>query len=208
MPSIAVYNQSGDEVSKVNLSKSVFGIEPNMQVVYEVVNAERAAIRQGTHKAKNRNEVSGGGRKPWRQKGTGRARQGSIRSPQWRGGGIVFGPVPRKYNVKVNKKVVKLALKSLLSDRAKNKQLILVDKIELEDFKTKGLIQVLKNLRAEGKVIIISSGFDFNLFTAGRNIPYVLTQTKEHLSIYQLAGADFYIVPVDVVKKYDKELKR
>lgn len=207
MPSIAVYNQLGDEISKVNLSKGVFGIEPNMQVVYDVVNAERAAIRQGTHKTKNRNEVRGGGRKPWRQKGTGRARQGSIRSPQWRGGGVVFGPVPRSYRVKVNKKVAKLALKSLLSDRFKNKQLILVDKIELEDFKTKGLIQVLKNLKIEGKVIIFSPEFDFNLFTAGRNIPYVLTQTKEHVSVYQLANADFYVIPVDIAKKYDKELK-
>ena len=115
MPSIVVFNQTGAEVGKINLKKEVFAVEPNMQVVYDVVNAERAAMRQGTHKTKNRTEVSGGGRKPWRQKGTGRARQGSIRAPQWRGGGVVFGPTPRSYSVKVNKKVVKLAVKSLLS---------------------------------------------------------------------------------------------
>ena len=111
MPSIVVFNQTGAEVGKINLKKEIFAVEPNMQVVYDVVNAERAAMRQGTHKTKNRTEVSGGGRKPWRQKGTGRARQGSIRAPQWRGGGVVFGPTPRSYSVKVNKKVVKLAVK-------------------------------------------------------------------------------------------------
>jgi len=207
MPSVVVYNQLGEEVSKVNLNKNVFGIEPNMQVVYEVVKAERAAIRQGTHKTKDRTEVSGGGRKPWRQKGTGRARQGSIRSPQWRGGGVVFGPTPRSYRLKVNKKVVKLALKSLLSDRVNNQQLIVVDKIELEDFKTKGLIQVLNNLKVEGKVAIIIPEYDFNLFTAGRNIPYVLIQAKEHISVYQLIDADYYVVPLEVAKTYEKELK-
>jgi len=207
MPSIVVYNQLGEEIEKINLNKKVFGIEPNMQVVYEVVNAERAAMRQGTHKTKKRKEVSGGGRKPWRQKGTGRARHGSIRSPLWRGGGIVFGPVPRSYRRKVNKKAVKLAYKSLLSDRMNNKRLIAVDKIELDDFKTKSLIQVMKNLNLDGKVIFISPEYDINLFTAGRNIPNVLVDTKEHLSLYQLINADYYVVPIEVAKKYEKELK-
>jgi len=207
MPSIVVYNQLGEEIDKINLNKKVFGIEPNMQVVYEVVNAERAAMRQGTHKTKKRKEVSGGGRKPWRQKGTGRARHGSIRSPLWRGGGIVFGPVPRSYRRKVNKKAVKLAYKSLLSDRMNNKRLIAVDKIELDDFKTKSLIQVMKNLNLDGKVIFISPEYDINLFTAGRNIPNVLVDTKEHLSLYQLINADYYVVPIEVAKKYEKELK-
>ena len=121
MPSIVVFNQTGAEAGKMNLKKEIFGIEPNMQVVYDVVNAERANMRQGTHKTKNRTEVSGGGKKPWRQKGTGRARQGSTRAPQWRGGGVVFGPTPRDYTQKVNRKVVKLAVKSLLSSRLETK---------------------------------------------------------------------------------------
>jgi large subunit ribosomal protein L4 len=207
MPSIVVYNQLGAEVGKINLNKNVFGVEPNMQAVYDVVNAERAAMRQGTHKTKTRTEVSGGGRKPWRQKGTGRARQGSIRSPQWRGGGVVFGPTPRSYSVKVNKKVVKLALKSLLTDRFVNKNLIIVDKFELEDFKTKTLVQILNNLNAKGKIIVITNEEDFNLFTAGRNIPNVYVQTKQHLSVYDLINADMYVATQDAIKKYEEDLK-
>lgn len=207
MPSIVVLNQLGEEVGKINLSKDVFGVEPNMQAVYEVVKAERAAMRQGTHKTKTRTEVSGGGRKPWRQKGTGRARHGSIRSPQWRGGGVVFGPTPRSHSVKVNKKVVKLALKSLLSDRFKNKKIVVVDKFELEDFKTKSLVAVLNNLKAEGKVVIITNEENFNLSTAGRNLPNVYVQTKQHLSVYDLTNADMYIATTDAIKKYEEELK-
>jgi large subunit ribosomal protein L4 len=207
MPSIVVYNQLGAEVGKINLNKNVFGVEPNMQAVYDVINAERAAMRQGTHKTKTRTEVSGGGRKPWRQKGTGRARQGSIRSPQWRGGGVVFGPTPRSYSVKVNKKVVKLALKSLLTDRFVNKNLIIVDKFELEDFKTKTLVQILNNLNAKGKIIVITNEEDFNLFTAGRNIPNVYVQTKQHLSVYDLINADMYVATQDAIKKYEEDLK-
>lgn len=207
MPSIVVYNQLGAEVGKINLSNKVFGIEPNMQAVYEVVKAERAAMRQGTHKTKDRTEVRGGGRKPWRQKGTGRARQGSIRSPQWRGGGVVFGPTPRSYSIKVNKKVVKLALKSLLTDKFVNKNIIVVDKFELENFKTKTLVEILNNLNAKGKIVIITNEEDFNLFTAGRNIPNVYVQTKQHLSVYDLINADMYITTQDAIKKYEEELK-
>ena len=141
MPSITVLNQAGEKVNEINLSESVFAVEPNMQVVYDVVYAQRASLRQGTHDTKTRTEVSGGGIKPWRQKGTGRARQGSIRSPQWRGGGIVFGPTPRSYAVRVNKKVVKAALRNLLTDRYNSNNLIVVDKIELADFKTKNLVE-------------------------------------------------------------------
>ena len=182
MPSVVVLNQSGAEVGKLRLSKEVFSYEPNMQVVYDVVNAERAAMRQGTHQTKGRSEVSGGGKKPWRQKGTGRARQGSIRAPQWRGGGIVFGPKPRSYSVKVNKKVVKVAVKSLLSDRLKNNKIVVVDQFALEDFKTKTLVSILSNLKAEGKVLVITNEDNYNLFTAGRNIPGVYVQTKAHLT--------------------------
>ncbi|MCK9470479.1 MAG: 50S ribosomal protein L4 [Bacilli bacterium] len=207
MPSIVVYNQLGAEVGKINLNKNVFGIEPNMQAVYDVVNAERAAMRQGTHKTKTRTEVRGGGRKPWRQKGTGRARQGSIRSPQWRGGGVVFGPTPRSYSVKVNKKVVKLALKSLLTDKFANKNIIVVDKFELADFKTKTLVEILGNLNAQGKIVVITTEEDFNLFTAGRNIPNVYVQTKQHLSVYDLINADMYVTTQEAIKKYEEDLK-
>lgn len=207
MPSIVVYNQLGAEVGKINLNKNVFGIEPNMQAVYDVVNAERAAMRQGTHKTKDRTEVSGGGKKPWRQKGTGRARQGSIRAPQWRGGGVVFGPTPRSYSVKVNRKVVQLALKSLLSDKFKNKNIVVVDKFELEDYKTKSLVNVLDNLKVSGKIIVITNEENFNLFTAGRNIPNVYVQTKQHLSVYDLINADVYVATEDAIKKYEEELK-
>lgn len=207
MPSIVVYNQLGAEVGKIDLNSNVFGIEPNMQAVYDVVNAERAAMRQGTHKTKTRTEVRGGGRKPWRQKGTGRARQGSIRSPQWRGGGVVFGPTPRSYSVKVNKKVVKLALKSLLTDKFVNKNIIVVDKFELADFKTKTLVEILSNLNAKGKIVLITNEEDYNLFTAGRNIPNVYVQTKQHLSVYDLINADMYVTTEEAIKKYEEELK-
>jgi len=207
MPSIVVYNQLGAEVGKINLNKNVFGIEPNMQAVYDVVNAERAAKRQGTHKVKTRTEVRGGGRKPWRQKGTGRARQGSIRSPQWRGGGVVFGPTPRSYSVKINKKVGQLAVKSILSDKFKNKNIVVVDKLVLEDLKTKSLVTILNNLKVNGKVVVITNEEDFNLFTAGQNIPNVYVQTKQHLSVYDLINADMYVATEDAIKKYEEELK-
>ena len=208
MPSIVVLNQLGAEVGKLDLNENVFGFTPNMQTVYDVVNAQRAAMRQGTHKTKNRTEVAGGGRKPWRQKGTGRARQGSIRSPQWRGGGVVFGPTPRSYSFKVNKKVVKNALKSLLANRFQTNNLVVVDKIELADFKTKSLVEVLKNLNAfDKKVVVITTEEDFNLSLAGRNIPNVYVQTKEHLSVYDLINANMYVATEEVIKKYEEELK-
>jgi len=197
----------GAEVGKLNLNKNIFGIEPNMQVVYDVVNAERAAMRQGTHSTKNRTEVRGGGRKPWRQKGTGRARQGSIRAPQWRGGGVVFGPSPRSYSVKVNRKVVQVALKSLLSSRFKTNSIVVVDKIVLDDFKTKGLVTVLENLKVNGKIVIVTEEEDFNLFTAGRNIPNVYVQTKAHLSVYDLINSDVYVMTEGAIKQYEEDLK-
>lgn len=208
MPSIVVLNQLGAEVGKIDLSENVFGIEPSMQAVYDVVNAQRAAMRQGTHKTKTRTEVAGGGKKPWRQKGTGRARQGSIRAPQWRGGGVVFGPTPRSYSVKVNKKVVKLALKSLLTSRFQSNNIVVVDKIELADFRTKSFVEVLKNLNAyDKKVVVITTDEDFNLSLAGRNIPNVYVQTKSHLSVYDLINADMYVATEEVIKNYEEELK-
>jgi large subunit ribosomal protein L4 len=181
MPSIIVLNQSGAEVGTLELSEKVFAAELHNQAVYDVVNSQRAGMRQGTSDTKDRTEVRGGGRKPWRQKGTGRARQGSIRAPQWRGGGVVFGPTPRKYVLKVNKKLVKTALRSLLTDRFQKGNLVVVDKIVLNDFKTKSLVEVLKNLNAmDKKTIVITTEDDYNLVLAGRNIPNVYVQTKSH----------------------------
>lgn len=207
MAKVAVLNQSGEKVKDIKLADSVFAVEPNMQVVYDVVNAQRAGMRQGTHKTKNRVEVSGGGRKPWRQKGTGRARQGSIRSPQWRGGGIVFGPTPRSYAVKTNRKVVQTALKSLLSDRLANHNLVVVDQFLLEDFKTKSLVAVLENLKVNGKILVITEEEDFNLSLSGRNIPNVYVQTRSHLSVYDMINANVYVMNLDAVKKYEEALK-
>lgn len=208
MPSIAVLNQAGEKVKRINLSETVFAVEPNMQVVFEVVNAQRASLRQGTHDTKNRTEVSGGGRKPWRQKGTGRARQGSIRAPQWRGGGIVFGPTPRSYSVRVNKKVVKAAVKNLLTDRFNSKNIIVVDKIELADFKTKNLVAVLNAIKADAKkIIIITKEDNPTLALASRNIPNVYAQTKDHLSVLDLINGDMYVMTLDAVKAYEEDLK-
>ena len=208
MPSIVVYNQTGAEVESLNLSENVFAVEPNMQVVWDVVKAQRASLRQGTHQTKGRSDVSGGGRKPWRQKGTGRARQGTIRAPQWRGGGIVFGPHPRSYAIKVNRKVVKCAVKNLLTNRLANNNLVVVDKIELDSFKTKGLVEVLTNLNlADRKVIVVTLEEDFNLFTAGRNIPNVACQTKNHLSVLDLANGEVYLMTKDAILKYEEDLK-
>jgi len=164
-------------------------------------------MRQGTSKTKTRTEVRGGGRKPWRQKGTGRSRQGSIRAPQWVGGGVVFGPTPRKYNVKVNRKVVQLAVKSLLSDRFKKKNIIVLDKLELADFRTKSFVAVLNNLKIVGKTIFIIPEEDFNLFMASRNIPNVYVQTKQHLSVYDLINADTYVATEAALKQYEEDLK-
>jgi large subunit ribosomal protein L4 len=197
MPRIAVLNQLGAEVGRINLKKEVFDVEPNMQAVFDVVNAQRAAMRQGTHKTKNRTEVRGGGRKPWRQKGTGRARHGSIRSP------------PRSYKLKVNRKVVKLALKSLLTDRFKSGNLVVVDKFELEDHKTKKFVEILKNLNAyDKKVIVITEEYDEKLWLAGRNLPNVYIDVRPHVSVYDLTNAEMYITTKDAVKAYEGELKQ
>lgn len=208
MPSITVLNQVGEKVKEINLSEAVFAVEPNMQVVYDVVYAQRASLRQGTHDTKNRTEVSGGGKKPWRQKGTGHARQGSIRAPQWRGGGIVFGPTPRSYAVRVNKKVVKAALKNLLTDRYNSNNIIVVDKIELADFKTKGLVAVLDAIKADAKkVIVITKEDNPTLALASRNIPNVYVQTKDHLSVLDLINGDMYVMTLDAVEAYEEDLK-
>lgn len=207
MPTIKVLNQEGTVVKDLTLAEEIFGVEPNMQVVYDVVNAERAAKRQGTHCTKGRSEVSGGGRKPWRQKGTGRARQGTNRAPQWRGGGTVFGPKPRSYAVKVNKKVVRLAKKVLLSNRLANNSLVVVDEIKLESIKTKEFVKVLDALKVSGKVIVVLAEENPELTCASNNVPNAYVQTYNHLSVYDLINGTTYVLTEAAVKKYEEELK-
>ena len=207
MPTVKVLNQEGSIVKDLELKDEIFGVEANMQVVYDVVNAERAAMRQGTHDTKGRTEVSGGGRKPWRQKGTGRARQGTIRAPQWRGGGIVFGPTPRSYAVKCNKKAVKLAKKCLLSNKLALNKLVVVDALTMEGFKTKDFAKILGNLNASGKIVVALDSENTNVTIASNNIPNVYVQNYSHLSVYDMINADMYILTEATVKKYEEELK-
>ena len=194
MPSIVLLNQKGQEVETLQLAENIFAVEEHQQAVFDTIIAELAGRRQGTQKAKTRTEVRGGGKKPWRQKGTGRARQGSIRAPQWRGGGVVFAPTPRSYAMKVNKKVVKLAMKCALSEKVRENALIAVDKIELDSFKTKGLVEVLLNVKAEGKVLIVLDEANGNVELAGRNLPYACVENINHVSVYQMKNASCVIM--------------
>ena len=207
MLTVALLNQTGEKIQDITLDDSVFGIEPNQQVIYDVVNAQRAAMRQGTHDTKNRREVSGGGRKPWRQKGTGRARQGSIRAPQWRGGGIVFGPTPRSYAVKVNRKVSKLAMKSALSYKVANDKLIAVDTISLNEIKTKNFVQVLESLNACGKTLFVLPEVTENVERSSRNIPNVSVNVANHVSVYDVLNCDKVVVALDSIKYFEEVLK-
>lgn len=206
MPTVTLYNQAGNNVGELTLNESIFGIEPSQQALYDVVKAQRAAMRQGTHKVKTRSEVRGGGRKPWRQKGTGRARQGSIRSPQWVGGGIVFGPTPRDYRVKVNRKVRRLALKSALSLKVVNQKFYVLDQLTLESAKTKAMVEVLKNLSLEGKVMLVLPELNDTILLAARNIPGVTVTTVEQASVYELMSTRTIITTQDGIKKYEEVL--
>ena len=204
MPSIVLLNQLGQKVGDLQLSANVFAVEDHQQAVFDTIVAERAAMRQGTQKAKTRSEVSGGGRKPWRQKGTGRARQGSTRSPQWRGGGVVFAPTPRSYVMKVNKKVVRLAMKCALTYKVQENKLIALNELTLENFKTKGLVEVLNNVKAEGKILVITKEANDLLELAGRNIPNVLVETASHVSVYQMMNASCVVMTQDAVAYYEE----
>ncbi|MCK9521254.1 MAG: 50S ribosomal protein L4, partial [Dehalococcoidia bacterium] len=165
-----------------------------------------ASMRQGTAKVKNRSAVSGGGRKPYRQKGTGRARQGSIRSPQWVGGGVVFGPTPRSYDYKVNKKIRRLALKIVLSDKVREEKMIVLDSLNLETFKTKGMIQVLDNLKTSGKTIIVLDEMNENCDIASRNLPNVVTMVSDHISVYDVMNASVIVATENAIKKIEEAL--
>ncbi len=206
MPKVALLNQSGQNVGEVNLEDKVFGIEPNQQALYDVVKAIRANKRQGTHKVKTRTEVRGGGRKPWRQKGTGRARQGSIRSPQWVGGGVVFGPSPRDYTLKVNRKVRKLALKSALSLKVTDESLLVLDGFSIDAPRTKTMVEVLNNLKVTDKVLIILLEKDSNVELSSRNIPNVTVSTVSQASVYDIMNSTVLLTTEEAVKNYEEVL--
>lgn len=208
MPTVLLYNQDGSQNGELQLEDSVFGVEDNQQVIYQTVVAERAAMRQGTQKAKTRREVRGGGRKPWKQKGTGRARQGSIRAPQWRGGGVVFAPTPRSYACKVNKKVAKLALKCAYSSKVREQQLIVLNDLVLDDFKTKSLVKVLSNFKVENnKVIVLLKEENGNVELAGRNLINVLVEEYTRASVYQIMNADTIVATKEAIQQVEEVLK-
>ncbi len=206
MPKVTLYNQAGNTVGELELNNSVFGIEPNEQAVYDVVKAQRAAMRQGTASTKNRAAVRGGGRKPWRQKGTGRARAGSNTSPIWVGGGITFGPTPRQYKLKVNKKVRRLALKSVLSSRVADEKFLVLDKLELSDIKTKDMVAVLASLKLEGKVAVVLDQTNEAVMLSARNLPNVTVTTVSQASVYELMNFPTIVATADAVKQYEEVL--
>ena len=194
MPKATVVNMTGTKVGEVELSDAIFGIEPNEVVVHEVVKNHLANCRQGTQSALTRAEVSGGGKKPWRQKGTGRARQGSTRAPQWTHGGIVFAPKPRDYSYALNKKVKRLALKSVLSAKAAEGNVIVVDGLELGEIKTKAMVNFLNAVEAGKKSVVVTNEVNENVVKSARNIPGVTTTTAKILSVYDIVNAGKFIV--------------
>lgn len=203
MANVKVLNMSGDEVGSIDLNDNIFGIEVNEHVVHMAVVQYLANQRQGTKSAKTRAEVRGGGRKPWRQKGTGRARQGSIRSPQWTGGGVVFAPKPRDFSFKLNKKVKRLALKSVLSSKVKESKFIVVDELKLEQIKTKEMKKVLDNIKVSKALIVIDDG-DKNVVLSSRNIPDVKTASVSTINVYDILKFDTFVVTKKAVEKMEE----
>ena len=193
MANVAVYNMEGKEVDKIELNDSIFGVEINEHLVHMAVLQQLANKRQGTQKAKTRSEVRGGGRKPWRQKGTGHARQGSTRSPQWTGGGVVFAPVPRDYSFKMNKKEKRAALKSALTSRVVENKFVVVDELKLDEIKTKKFVEVLKNLNVE-KALVILNDMDEKVIASAANIPTVKTTQTNELNVFDVLKYDTVVV--------------
>ena len=193
MAKVAVYNMEGKEVGSMDLNDAVFGVEVNEHLVHMAVLQQLANNRQGTQKAKTRSEVRGGGRKPWRQKGTGHARQGSIRAPQWKGGGVVFAPVPRDYSFKLNKKEKRAALKSVLTSRVQENKFIVVDELKMDEIKTKTFKGVLDNLNAE-KALVVLNDMDANVIASAKNIPTVKTTQTNELNVFDVLKYNTVVV--------------
>ena len=203
MANVTVYNMEGNEVGTMELNDAVFGVEVNEHLVHLAVVRQLANNRQGTQKAKTRSEVSGGGRKPWRQKGTGHARQGSIRAPQWTGGGVVFAPVPRDYEVKMNKKERRAALKSALTSKVQDNKLVVVDSLALAEAKTKEMQKVLTNLKAD-KALVVTAGDDQNVVLSARNIADVQTATVSTINVYDVMKHNTVVVTKDAVASIEE----
>ena len=204
MPKIDVYDMKGKKVSDVELAENIFGIEPNEAIVHSVLVNYLANQRQGTQSTKTRAEVRGGGKKPWRQKGTGRARQGSIRAPQWIKGGIALGPKPRSYKYTVNKKERRLAIKSILSSKVLEKELTVVDKLEVKEIKTKTMVKTLSDLKVEGKTLIVLPEKNDNVYMSARNIEGVKTIVLNNINVFDLLKYTNLILPLDTVKKIEE----
>lgn len=205
---IKVINQKGTKVKDLDLKKEIFEIEPHKHAIHQVVVAHLAALRQGTADTKGRSEISGGGKKPYRQKGTGRARQGTIRAPHYVGGGTVFGPTPRCYAKKVNKKVKELALRSALSMHAQNGSLVVLDKIEISEIKTKNVVEILKNIGTkENKTVILSKNVDEKLFRSANNIPYLFLAKPTDATVYDILNCKKLVLTEDSILHYEEVLK-
>lgn len=198
MASVAVYNIEGKEVDKIELNDSVFGVEINEHLVHKAVVGQLANKRQGTQSAKTRSEVSGGGRKPWKQKGTGHARQGSNRSPQWTGGGVVFAPKPRDYSVKMNKKEKQLAMKSALTSKVQEEKLIVLDELKMDEIKTKKFVEIMNNLKAV-KAFVVTRDVEENVIRSANNIPTVKTATANEINVYDILKYDTLVLTKDAV---------
>ena len=208
MKKVELLNLKGEKVKDINLNEEIFGITPNNAVLNDAIILTMASLRQGTHKTKNRSEVSGGGRKPWRQKGTGRARQGSIRSVQWVGGGNYGTPVPRDYSKKQNRKERRLALKSALADKANEKAIIVLDSFKVETPKTKEMMSVLENLKvADKKVLLVVDAFDDNMILASRNIQNLVLILAEEINVLDVVGTDVMLVTEAALKNIEEVLK-
>ena len=203
MANVSVYNMEGKEVGKMDLNDAVFGVEINEHLVHMAVVQNLANKRQGTQKAKTRSEVSGGGRKPWRQKGTGHARQGSTRAPQWKGGGVVFAPVPRDYSFKLNKKEKRAALKSALTSRVQDNKLIVVDELKFDEIKTKKFKAVMDNLKVNKALVVISDN-DEKVVMSARNLPTIMTTQVDTISVYDILKGDTLVLTKDAVAKIEE----
>ncbi|MCY9374211.1 50S ribosomal protein L4 [Bacillus sp. T17B1] len=206
MPKVALYNQNGSTAGDIELNASVFGIDPNESVVFDAILMQRASLRQGSHKVKNRSEVRGGGRKPWRQKGTGRARQGSIRSPQWRGGGVVFGPTPRSYSYKLPKKVRRLAIKSVLSSKVNDNNIIVLEDLTLDTAKTKEMAAILKGLSVEKKALIVTADANEAVALSARNIPGVTVVEANGINVLDVVNHEKLLITKAAVEKVEEVL--
>ncbi len=209
MAKLEIVDQTGKKVNDLTLNKEVFGIKPNDKVMKDAITVARNSLRQGTAKTKNRSEVSGGGRKPWRQKGTGNARQGSIRAVQWKGGGVAFGPVPRSYSIKQNRKEAKLALKSAWSYKANDNELVVIDKLAFVTPKTKEMTKLLETLKInDKKVLVVVEKYSENVILSSRNLRNVLLMEYPEVSVLDLVSADFVLIENEALKKIEEVLSK